>query len=206
MTITFHVYGVAQPQGSAQAFIPKGWTRAIVTSDNKKNKPWRQVVAAAAQAAVQQQRWAFAGKGVPVQLRVTFRLPRPKAIKAKDVPHLTKPDLDKLIRSCCDALTGIVFKDDSQVNEIITAKVYAKPGESPHVAVTVNSPDPATGYDLPDSGIGTARPVNAVGQPGNFPPIQLQDQRSAPEWTCQTCGGDALFCGHGPTLEERGLK
>ncbi len=27
-----------------------------------------------------------------------------------------------------------------------------------------------------------------------FPPIQLQDGKS-PEWTCQQCGGDALFCG-----------
>lgn len=27
------------------------------------------------------------------------------------------------------------------------------------------------------------------------PPVQLQDGRS-PEWTCQICGGDALFCGH----------
>ena len=25
-------------------------------------------------------------------------------------------------------------------------------------------------------------------------PIQLPDQRSAPEWTCPTCGGDALWC------------
>lgn len=29
-----------------------------------------------------------------------------------------------------------------------------------------------------------------------FPPIQLQDQRSAPEWTCPKCGKDALFCEH----------
>jgi hypothetical protein len=26
-------------------------------------------------------------------------------------------------------------------------------------------------------------------------PIQLQDQRSAPEWTCRQCGKDLLFCG-----------
>lgn len=25
-------------------------------------------------------------------------------------------------------------------------------------------------------------------------PIQLQDQSSAPEWTCPTCGGDVLWC------------
>lgn len=27
------------------------------------------------------------------------------------------------------------------------------------------------------------------------PPVQLQDQASAPEWTCQHCGNDMLFCG-----------
>ena len=28
-----------------------------------------------------------------------------------------------------------------------------------------------------------------------FPPVLLQDGKS-PEWTCPTCGGDLLFCGH----------
>jgi len=32
--LTFQVYGEAQPQGSAKAFIPKGWKRPILTSDN----------------------------------------------------------------------------------------------------------------------------------------------------------------------------
>jgi hypothetical protein len=30
----------------------------------------------------------------------------------------------------------------------------------------------------------------------SHPPIQLQDSRSAPEWTCPECGKDALWCEH----------
>lgn len=31
--LSFVVWGVAQPKGSAKAFIPKGWNRAVVTSE-----------------------------------------------------------------------------------------------------------------------------------------------------------------------------
>ncbi len=136
MSLTFHVVGVPQPKGSARAFIPKGWKRAIVTSDNPKNKGWQQLVAEAASIAIQNH-GGFRLIETAAALTVTFYLPRPKVIGAKNPPHTKKPDLDKLIRSCKDALSKIVWRDDSLVTEVIAAKHYAPVGVSPHAVIEV---------------------------------------------------------------------
>lgn len=36
-----------------------------------------------------------------------------------------RPDIDKLLRGLLDALTGVAFRDDSQVSDIDARKVYA---------------------------------------------------------------------------------
>ncbi len=38
------------------------------------------------------------------------------------------PDLDKLCRACLDSLTGIVWRDDSQVVRLEANKDYGAPG------------------------------------------------------------------------------
>lgn len=135
--LNFVVNGVPQPKGSAKAFIPKGWSRAIVTSDNTKNKGWQQLVAEAASVAINQQP-AFRLIEESALLRVVFYLPRPKSIRDKAVPHLKKPDLDKLVRSVKDALSKVVWRDDSQVVEIAARKEYARPGESPRAEISIS--------------------------------------------------------------------
>lgn len=136
MRVAFTVYGVAQPKGSARAFVPKGWKRPIVTSDNPKNKGWQQLVAEAASQSLH-------GSGVlldgPVRLSVMFFLPRPKSLKKSVTAHLKKPDLDKLVRSCKDALTKVIWRDDSQVVVIEAHKRYAGVSESPRAVVTVTN-------------------------------------------------------------------
>ena len=135
MTLKFLAFGVPQPKGSAKAFIPKGWKRAIVTSDNPKNKGWQQIVAEAATTAL-----AEAGGQMvegPVSLVVDFFLPKPKSAPRKAIPHLKKPDLDKLVRSVKDALTKVAWADDSQVVRITASKTYAPVGHAPGVRVEV---------------------------------------------------------------------
>jgi Holliday junction resolvase RusA-like endonuclease len=135
--LAFTVLGAAQPKGSARGFIPKGWKRPIITSDNPKNKGWQQLVAEAASHAIQQE-LSFRLFEAAVSLDVTFYLPRPKSIRDRDVPHLKKPDLDKLVRSVKDALSKVVWQDDSQVTAIMAAKRYAAPGESPRAVIVVD--------------------------------------------------------------------
>lgn len=60
----------------------------------------------------------------PVVLEVTFYLAKPKSNKLKE-PSNKKADLDKLVRAVNDALSGLVFYDDSQVVEITALKLWA---------------------------------------------------------------------------------
>ena len=111
-----------------RAFIPKGWSRAVITSANKKMKPWRQEVAGAALAAMEKGSYSCAGRNVPFRLVVTFRFQKPKSTKKSVTEKVTKPDLDKNLRASFDALTGIVWTDDSQVVEILARKQFGTPG------------------------------------------------------------------------------
>lgn len=135
--LVFTVFGVPQPKGSAKAFVPKGWTRAIVTSDNPKHKGWQQLVAEAASRALQDTTDTGVMFDGPVELRVVFFLPRPKSLKKGVTAHLKKPDLDKLCRSVKDALNRVVWRDDSQVVALLARKVYAAPPDSPRADILV---------------------------------------------------------------------
>ena len=66
-----------------------------------------------------------------VRLFCEFAMPVPKSMpKSKQGwwPHITKPDVDKLFRALSDALTGLVWVDDSQVCVSAINKVYAWDG------------------------------------------------------------------------------
>jgi crossover junction endodeoxyribonuclease RusA len=113
-----------------------------VTSDNPNLKDWRLLVASAAQPAA-----AAHGliAGVPVIVTLRFALPRPQSLtKRRERAHMTRPDLDKLVRACLDALTGVLFVDDGQVVALEASKRYAKDGEAPGVHVTLETPEPAS--------------------------------------------------------------
>jgi len=140
MTLHFRVIGLAQPKGSSRAFMPKGWRRPIITADTPKNKGWQQLVAAEASRAIQElPRGAFQLLDAGVRLTVAFYLPRPKKYQKRGIypPHVTKPDLDKLLRSVKDALKGVTWQDDSQVIDVVAMKRYAGVDEAPHAEVWV---------------------------------------------------------------------
>lgn len=128
--IEFFVSGVPTPQGSARAFVVKG--KPVITSANRNLVHWRRLVSDASQAH------AHMIEG-PVKLGVSFILPRPKSLPKKVMWHLKKPDLDKLVRSICDSLTGIMWQDDSQVVTIEATKSYAENAESTGVLITIAS-------------------------------------------------------------------
>lgn len=142
MTLTFTVFGEAIPQGSSRAFMRPGMRHPVVTSDNPRLRGWRQLVAEAASAALEGV-GQYDGTGA-VAVVATFYLPRPKSLAAKVRHHLTNPDLDKLARAINDALTGVLWRDDSQVTDLHVRKVYAGVGQSPRAVIAV-----ATGDDAP---------------------------------------------------------
>ena len=130
--LSFSVLGRPQPKGSTRAFVPKGWARPIVTSDNKGVKAWEQAVRYEAQRAAQGT--FFSG---PVALILSFDLPRPASLPKRVTEHITRPDLDKLTRAVGDALTGVLWRDDSQVVCLDAEKHYA--GVACGVRITVQA-------------------------------------------------------------------
>lgn len=134
--ISFTVYGTPIPQGSTRAFIPKGWSRPIVTSDNKKLKPWRQEMSKAALVAVHEAGASIIPRTAPVQVVANFFFAKPKSAKKATTDKTTKPDIDKLTRSLLDSLTGIVIEDDSQVVLTCITKGFGLP-ERTEVKVSV---------------------------------------------------------------------
>ncbi|MGH2272451.1 RusA family crossover junction endodeoxyribonuclease [Anaerohalosphaeraceae bacterium U12dextr] len=140
MKISFFVPGRIAPGGSKTGFYRHG--RVIMAPASKFTKSWMQSVRAVAMAA-------YHGSPIEgaVRLCLSFRVPRPKSHWTKKTtlsktgrqrPYpIAKPDLTKLIRSTEDALTGILWKDDSQVVRQVTGKDYCTHQERSGVFITV---------------------------------------------------------------------
>jgi crossover junction endodeoxyribonuclease RusA len=123
----FTVLGLSPaPQGSKRHV---GGGRMVESS--AKVRPWREAVRQEAIAT------GLAISAEPIYLHLLFRFRRPKGhydskgqIRASArIEHITRPDLDKLCRSTLDALTGVLFADDSQVAFLVASKEYCLAGE-----------------------------------------------------------------------------
>ena len=55
-----------------------------------------------------------------------------------DIRPTTKPDWDNIGKAVCDALNGLVWKDDSQIVHATTEKYYS---DDPRVVIGVSSDD-----------------------------------------------------------------
>jgi Holliday junction resolvase RusA-like endonuclease len=130
--ITFTVLGKAEPQGSIKEFVVNG--RARLTSDNTKMKPWRQAVGFIALEA-RPTSCIWAGKHVPVAVDYHFYFARPTSAPKSRIYPVTKPDWDKIARSCSDAMTGIIYLDDAQIVDGHVRKEYGWP-ERTEVTIT----------------------------------------------------------------------
>lgn len=135
--IQFIAYGTPQPKGSTRAFMRPGMRFPVVTSDNPNLKGW----AAHVRTEAQRHHDGFISDR-PVRVCLHFELKRPKRLLTKTFRdrglwHTTKPDLDKLARAVKDALTGVLWTDDSQVAQLVAEKVYVDAETGPCVHVTV---------------------------------------------------------------------
>lgn len=122
----FVVLGPPVPQGSMRAFMPKGWSRPIITSANAKLKPWRQAVSSVALEARKRFGWEILSRNQGVRVEADFFFQRPRSVKPGRA-KTTKPDVDKLARGLMDGMTSIVFEDDSQVVECVLTKRFGTP-------------------------------------------------------------------------------
>ena len=77
-------------------------------------------------------------EGVPITLRCVFYMPIPASTSKKRretmLYHTKKPDIDNLCKFVKDCLNGELWHDDSQVSELIAAKLY---DENPRTEILV---------------------------------------------------------------------
>jgi Holliday junction resolvase RusA-like endonuclease len=139
-TITFFVSGIAKSSGSKRGFFIPKINRVVIVDACKGSKDWKTDVKHEAQRH-------FLGPLLcgPLRVNFTFHVLRPKAhyrsgknaAMLKDgAPHFptTKPDVDKLSRAVLDSLTGVIWKDDSQV---VTKRVSKRYSDTPGVLIEI---------------------------------------------------------------------
>jgi len=160
MRLAFTVRGTPVPKGSMKAFATpiskkcaicgNAKTRAVVTHDSKKTKPWQLLVRFAAETAMREQGQEMS-RGAALGVVLRFFIARPaghfttKDGEPTDVPKASaplfpakKPDIDKLARTVLDAMQGTVYEEDSRIVSIVGTKHFATHGEPPGVAVSVH--------------------------------------------------------------------
>lgn len=135
--ITFLVHGFPKPAGSKRAFFIRKIARSVVVDACKGSRDWKTDVQHAA-------REHYNGPllCMPLKVRFDFFVLRPKShFRAGKNSALLKPsapgypavmpDVLKLARGVEDALTGILWKDDSLiVHETLTKSYASHPGVS----------------------------------------------------------------------------
>ena len=88
----------------------------------------------------------------PIRIMLIFYMPRPKShfrtgkyknllkdeyIRKYPSYHTYTPDLDNLVKLVSDALNGVFYKDDSQIAQLKSEKLYCDVEEEPRTEVHI---------------------------------------------------------------------
>lgn len=142
--VRFTVYGRAQTQGSKKAV--RAGKFAKVVDANPGTKEWRRLVGQVAGEAMTEGGHELMRGGVGLQIDFYFARPKSHSGTGRNAGklkpsapalHTTKPDVSKLTRAVEDALSGIVYLDDSQVVSHECYKHYGSPERAEVVVVPV---------------------------------------------------------------------
>jgi crossover junction endodeoxyribonuclease RusA len=131
--LTLFIPGHPKPQGS-HAYKGHRAGKAVIVESSASSGQWRDRVAWAVHDAWRP-RPVLAG--VPLSAELVFVMPRPSSTPKTTPPAIRRPDLDKLVRTIFDALTGPVFTDDSVIVDLYACKRLAATGEPPGVHITL---------------------------------------------------------------------
>lgn len=133
--ISFTVYGEPVAQGRPRASTFGGFVRMY---DPKKSSDFKDYVRLVASQYAP-------GKLLegPLVLQLRIYKPIPKSFSKKKTVQAeagqlrptNKPDVDNYVKGIKDALKGVIWKDDSQVVDLVAGKYY---GERPRVEITIS--------------------------------------------------------------------
>jgi Holliday junction resolvase RusA-like endonuclease len=132
-TLAVTVLGKPIGQGRVTSYGPGRTTH----SNRSVLLPWRESIAWHVRQEMAVQGVDMIPKDQPVELSATFTVERPASASPLRWAPVVRPDLDHYIRALCDALSGVLIEDDSQVVSIYTSKVYAHGSCVPGVTFTV---------------------------------------------------------------------
>ncbi|MGD6847267.1 RusA family crossover junction endodeoxyribonuclease [Rossellomorea aquimaris] len=132
--IQFTVYGTPVAQGRPRFSSQGGFNRAY---DPKKSKDFKKYVKLV--AAEHRPKKLFEG---PLQLFIRVYKPTLKnfskkklaAAESGELRPVTKPDVDNYVKGIKDACNQVLWKDDSQVVELLASKWYS---ETPRIEIMV---------------------------------------------------------------------
>lgn len=136
--------GIPVPQARSRFSTLGG---VVHSYDTKKCRMYKDLVKVYALEAKKQSKnedWVDVMVGVPLSMALQLLMPIParwnKADKASalrgDIAPLSRPDIDNLVKTYLDALTGVFYKDDSQVVSVHAIKRY---GSDPSATIILNT-------------------------------------------------------------------
>lgn len=147
---TFFIPGDPAPGGSKKVVTNKskkpGARPWLIVDDAKHNAKWKGIV-----QLIARNRWKAPTLKGPCIVECVFYMRRPlghfvandarRGILKDTAPefHTVKPDASKLRRSTEDAMSGIVYEDDSLIAKGSQEKRYCAPGEESGCIVTVRA-------------------------------------------------------------------
>lgn len=129
----FYVEGDPATKGSWRA-IRRRDGGTFMKPDNDREQSWAEHVAWAANQAMRAEQYHVSG---PLRVELFFRMQRPRRSGYSYPP---RGDIDKLVRSVLDALTGIAYADDKQVVQVLAEKAWTETqADPPGVLVRVSA-------------------------------------------------------------------
>lgn len=138
--LLFSMSGLPRGQGRPRATVRKAGKRAFATVYKAKEDRQYETSIAAVARGVMGDRPPLTG-ALSVSMR--FRMPIPAsatkarraAMAAGEVPHTSKPDGSNMQKAVEDAMSGVVFTDDSQIVRGFWSKIYSdNPGVDVRIA------------------------------------------------------------------------
>lgn len=129
-------------QGRPRFSTAGGFARAY---DPAKSRNYKAYVKAVCAEEAQKQGWLF-NTDLPLRVEIIARLSIPsskskkwKQAAADGVEKPTKkPDVDNIVKTVTDALSGVIYKDDKQITSLVVGKIYS---ERPGVALVIKALD-----------------------------------------------------------------
>jgi len=132
--IQFTVYGDPVAQGRPRFSNRGGFIKAY---DPQKSRDFKDYVRLAASEHAPDQLL-----DEPLNLEVTFYRPIPKSFSKKktteaengEILPTSKPDIDNYLKGVKDALSGIIWRDDNCITDVLMRKRYSN---RPRIEITV---------------------------------------------------------------------